>query len=205
MRKRRSTSFIAAAAALCWVTGAAAASAQGQALGVGPRFSFVRGDVTAETATRYAGAFLRMRASDRTSIEIALDYRSVINDDLTERIKDYPIQGSVLLYPVRATVSPYVLGGIGWYSQRVDALASDAVLTSKTTRKVGYHAGIGGEIRVGGRAAVHADYRYTFINFGSDQSAAPGAVPIPGLGDLQKRLKLSHQGSMWTTGVSVYF
>lgn len=118
MTKLRSVSSVAVVAASCWATGVAPASAQGQALGFGPRFSFVRGDVTAETATRYSGAFLRMRASDRTSIEIALDYRSVINDDLTERIKDYP---------------------------------------------------------------------------------------IPGLGDLQKRLKPSHQGSMWTTGISVYF
>lgn len=204
MTHSRPLSSFALTAAL-WLASVAPASAQGQALGFGPRFSFVRGDLTAETSTRYSGAFLRMRASDRTSIELALDYRSVINDDLTERIKDYPIQGSILLYPVRATVSPYVLGGIGWYSQRVDALASDTVLTSKTTRKVGYHAGIGGEFRVGSRAAVHADYRYTFINFGSDQSSTPGAIPIPGLGDLQKRLKLSHQGSMWTTGVSVYF
>jgi hypothetical protein len=46
------------------------------------------------------------------------------------------------------------------------------------------------------------DYRYTFIGFGHDADTAPAAVPIPGLSGLQDRLRLSHKGSMWTTGVT---
>jgi hypothetical protein len=53
---------------------------------------------------------------------------------------------------------------------------------------------------------VFADYRYTFIHFGDPQAnTAPGAVPIPGTSSVQQRLKLSHQGSMWTTGVTLSF
>ena len=74
-----------------------------------------------------------------------------------------------------------------------------------TTRKTGYHAGLGTDIWIGRHATIHADYRYTFIGFGHDADTAPAAVPIPGLRWLQDRLGLSHKGSMWTTGVTVYF
>ena len=176
-----------------------------QSFGVGPRFSFVRGDLKADSSTRYSGAMLRLRTSPRTAIELSLDYRNHLNESLTERIKDYPIQGSLLLYPVRATFSPYLVTGIGWYSQRVEALQDNQVLTSTKTRKTGYHAGLGADVRLGRHAAVHADYRYTFIGFGRDEDSEPGVLPVPGFRGLQDRLKLSHKGSMWTSGVTVYF
>ena len=206
---QRFTRWFAVAAAVSCVVVALPADAGAQAVGFGPRFAFVRGDVKADTSTRYSGGVLRLRTSPRTAIELSLDYRSHLNEDLTERIKEYPIQGSLLLYPLSAAISPYVLGGIGWYKQRVSQVQGEAVLGSETTRKTGYHAGVGGEIRFGRHAALHLDYRYTFIGFGdrSDEEIAvePGAIPIPGLGGLQDRLKLSHQGSMWTSGVTVYF
>lgn len=182
--------------------------AQAQAtVGVGPRMAFVRGDANAETASRYSGGALRARLSDKTALELALDYRSLVNDSLTERVRDFPIQGSVLLFPIRASFSPYFLGGIGWYAQRVEKLAKDAVVTATTTRKIGYHAGLGGELRMGKRVGVHADYRYTFIRFGA-VGATPtrmGAIPVPGTLTFQDRLKLSHEGSMWTGGLTFYF
>jgi len=195
---------VAAVASFCLVI-AHANEVGAQSFGVGPRFSFVRGDLTADSSTRYSGAMLRMRTSPRTAIELSLDYRNHLNESLTERIKDYPIQGSLLLYPVRATFSPYLVTGIGWYSQRVEALQDNQVLTSTKTRKTGYHAGLGADMRLGRHAAVHADYRYTFIGFGRDEDSEPGVLPVPGFRGLQDRLKLSHKGSMWTTGVTVYF
>lgn len=180
-----------------------------RSVGVGPRFSFVRGDEAADaTATRYTGAALRGRLSPKTTVEVALDYRSHTNESLTERVRDLPLQASLLLYPMRSSLSPYILGGIGWYSQRVQVLDHDSVVASATTRTSGYHAGVGGEIRVGQRAAIHADYRYTFIHFGDDADRAPGspgAIPLPGSIGLQEKLKLSHQGSMWTAGLTVFF
>lgn len=178
-------------------------------LGVGPRFTFVRGDETADAAAaRYMGAVLRARLSPKTAIEVALDYRSHTNESLTERVRDLPLQGSLLLYPIRSSLAPYILGGIGWYSQRVQLLDDDTVLSSATTRTTGYHAGVGGEIRLGRRTAIHADYRYTFIHFGDETDrapGAPGAIPLPGSIGLQEKLKLSHQGSMWTAGLAVFF
>jgi len=185
---------------------AAAGAQPASTVGVGPRISLVRGDSHADTtATRFQGGALRARLSPKTALEVSLDYRTLLND--TERIRDFPIQGSLLLYPVQATLSPYVLGGIGWYSQRVDTISGDAVAKSETTRTVGYHAGLGGELWLGKHAAVHADYRYTFIRFGEPATGerSAGAVPIPGTSSIQDRLRLSHKGSMWTTGVTLYF
>lgn len=185
------------------------ARAEAQSIGFGPRFAFVRGDVKADSSTRYSGGLLRLGTSPRTAIELSLDYRSHLNEDLTTRIKEYPIQGSLLLYPVRSTVSPYILGGIGWYKQNVAKVDGEEIVESVATRRTGYHAGVGGEIWFGRHATLHVDYRYTFIRFGKpgEEAAAtqPGAIPIPGLGGLQDSLKLSHEGSMWTSGVTLYF
>ncbi len=107
---------------------------------------------------------------------------------------------------MRSTFSPYLVGGVGWYRQKVDQLQGDQVLSTTVARRTGFQAGLGGEIWLGRRATVHADYRYAFIQFGkTTQDAEPGAVPVPGLQGLQERLRLSHKGSMWTSGVTVYF
>jgi opacity protein-like surface antigen len=192
------------------------ASAGAQSLGLGPRLSLVRGEVDAGTsAERFTGGTLRARLSPRSALELSLDYRSTTNELATERVREYPFQGSLLLYPVRANLSPYVLGGLGWYSQRVDALVNDKVDESATTRRFGYHAGLGGEIRLGRHAAMHVDYRYTFIRFNADDetaasgagtaAGASGGFRIPGVSYLTDQLHLSHGGSMWTGGVTIYF
>ena len=88
-----------------------------QGIGIGGRFSMVRGDVATDTsAERFTGGQIRAWLSKRTAVELSLDRRTQNNETLTERVRDYPLQASVLLAPVRSTFSPYVLGGIGWYT-----------------------------------------------------------------------------------------
>jgi opacity protein-like surface antigen len=188
--------------------GAAGGRAEAEVWAIGPRVSFVKSDVVAGAeSTRQAGGLLRARLSPRTALELAIDYRSEINESLTERVRSYPIQGSLLFYPVRAVLAPYLLGGIGWYSQRVDLLQQQIVLATEATRRVGYHAGLGGQLQLGRRAAVHLDYRYTFIGIGEGVpgTTSPGAIPLPGTLGLQERLKLSHEGSAWSGGVALLF
>lgn len=182
------------------------ASAQG-ALGVGARLSIVQGDPTRGVEPiRYPGGYVRARLSPKTALEVSVDYRSRLSPDLSERVRHRPIQGSLVMYVVRAVVAPYLLVGAGWYTQSVDRLdAARAVVSTTTTRTTGYHAGLGGEVRLGAHAAMHLDYRYTFIRLGAAPDAQPGAIPIPGTLSLQERLKLSHQGSVWTSGLTVYF
>ncbi|MEW6320117.1 MAG: outer membrane beta-barrel protein [Acidobacteriota bacterium] len=202
--------WVLACLAGAWLAAPALVHAQG--VGVGPRLSFVRGDARSpDGSATFSGAGVRL-GSGTTALEVSIDYRSSLNDDLSQRIKDTPIQASLLVFPVRSTLSPYLLGGVGWFTQRIQQLgAGEAVLTDTTTRKMGYHAGLGAEIRIGRRIGVYGDYRYTFLRFGADQpgpvmaDARPGATSAPNLIPFGERLRLSHQGSMWSWGLNVYF
>jgi hypothetical protein len=197
------------ALALCTAFVPSPCSAQG--IGIGGRFAMVRGDVDAETgAERFTGGHVRAWLSPRTALEVSLDRRTQSNEPLTERVRDYPLQASLLLAPVRSTVSPYVLGGIGWYTHRVEQLAQQEAVDSTTTRRVGSHAGFGAEIRMGRHAAFHADYRYTFLRFGGadpiKSDTIAGAVARSHLSNSGgARFLPSYEGSMWTTGLTVYF
>lgn len=187
------------------VAAAPPAQAQGS-IGIGPRLSFVKGaDNSAEGSERFSGGVLRLNGG-KTAFEVALDYRSALTGDLTERITDLPIQTSLLVYPVRARLAPYLLAGMGWYSQSVERFSAAGATTpveENTTRRMGYHAGFGADVRVHRRVAVHGDYRYTFLRFGESEDRTVGSTPrlIP----FAERLKLSHEGSMFTWGATFYF
>ena len=183
------------------------ASVAAQSVGIGPRLSLVRGDLATETpSTRLLGGTVRMRSSSLTSLELSMDYRVTRNDARTERIRETPMQASLLIMPIRAALAPYALGGVGLYSQRVDTLgpfvsgAPQEVLDSTLSRKIGWHAGFGAELKLSRRAAVFVDYRYQFVKFTKTEDPATG-TNIPYV----DRVNFSHQGSMWTSGVAFYF
>ncbi len=177
--------------------------AAAQSLGIGPRFSMVRGDLVTNTpSTRFIGGTLRMVTGRHTVLEASMDYRSYLNDAGTERVRERPIQGSLLLFPVRGGFAPYVGGGIGLYSQYHDTLGTNGLVTATTVeKKVGWHVGAGAEIRLARHAAFFADYRFRFVKFGAPDEPGSESINIPGL----SQVKLSHQGSMWTSGVAFYF
>jgi hypothetical protein len=193
--------------ALLVVVGAAA-PVEAQGFGIGPRFARVNPDPVAGTASsRFLGGTVRLGASKRTALEVALDYRAYPNDAGTERVRETPLQASVLLFPIRTAISPYLLGGFGVYNRRTDTLGSQGqVLSTLPERKTGIHLGGGAELFFGKHAAWFVDYRYRFVKFGAGDAASqpiniPGSSLVPGLGSV----KLSHQGSMWTSGMAFYF
>jgi Outer membrane protein beta-barrel domain len=173
------------------------ASAQG--FGIGPRVSFVRGDLTTSTpSTRLIGGTIRMKASPHTALELALDHRSSVNPDGTERVRETPFQMSLLMFPARGTFSPYLLAGVGIYTHHTDELGLDGkALSTASERKTGWHLGFGAELYVSRHAAFFGDYRFRFVRFGSQDGAE--SIPVPGL------RRLSHKGSMWTSGIAFYF
>ena len=185
----------------------AAALAQGQSFGVGGRFSFVRGDVQADTsAERFTGGHVRARMSPHLGLEVSLDMHSETNTALTERVREFPLQASLLLFPFKTNIAPYLLGGGGWYSQRLETLAGNETLTSTTTREFGWHGGFGAELRLGSHAGAHADYRYTFLNFGDEEVPVPEPTHIVGGNNrFTSRFMPSYKGSMWTAGLTIYF
>ena len=172
------------------------ASAQ---IGIGGRMSMVRGDVDADTsAERFTGGHIRALLSPRTGIEVALERRSETNEAATERVSDYPLQASLMLFPVRSVLAPYLLGGGGWYTHRVETLANDRTISSESTRNFGWHGGFGAEVRMGRHVALHADYRYTHLRFNDDDEDAKSESGL-------SRLLPSYQGSMWSAGLTIYF
>jgi opacity protein-like surface antigen len=182
------------------------ASAQG--FGIGPRFSFVRGNLSAGTpSTRLVGATVRMVTGKHTAIEGSLDYRAFMNEAKTERTRETPMQGSLLLFLVRSTLAPYVAGGLGVYTQTHDTLGPAGVVTLSTSeRRVGWHLGAGAEIKFHRHAAFFLDYRFRFVKFGEPAEGQelidiPGTTIVPVL----EKVKLSHEGSMWTSGMAFYF
>ena len=197
MRALTSNGLILPAVATVLI-GLAPASAAAQ-VGLGPRLTFVRGDfVSATPDSSFLGGTIRTMASAHTSFEFALDYRSQISTDGTQRLREEPFQASLLIYPTRRRLSPYVLGGYGIYTELTDALSPNGlVLATATTRRGGWHLGVGAEFFLTRHASLYLDYRFRFVQFGSsDGSNQP--VNLPGV-------KLTHQGSMWASGMAFYF
>lgn len=195
-------------AAFAEATGARAQDGSG--FGIGPRVTFQTGDdaVPHSSALRILGGQVKLRLTSKTAVELSADYESTLNETLRERVKSLPFQASVLVFPIRSVVSPYVLGGLGWYRQSITNSGETLAI-----REMGYHGGVGAEVRVGKRMALHGDYRYTHIRFGGDDSGSGATVStvttalalIPKLTSLQESLKMSRQGSMWNWGMTFFF
>ena len=192
----------------------------GGAFGIGPRVTFQKGKdaVPDSSALRLFGGQVKLRLNPSTAIEVSADYESELNESLTQRAKTMPIQASLLYFPLRSMVSPYVLGGLGWYRHSLTETTPPAsAATTTSIREMGYHAGLGAELRLGQRMAIHGDYRYTYIRFGgasteSGTATAPAAGTragltsgLPSLSAIQESLKLARQGSMWNWGLTFFF
>jgi len=184
-------------AALCALL-AASVPAAAQGFGIGGRFAFMKPDAEADAdSQRFTGGQIRLKSAGHTGLEVSLDMRTETSDDETTRIRNYPLQISLLVFPVRGPFAPYLLGGGGWYSQKIQALDAEGdTVASETVRDFGWHAGFGAELGLGRHAGVHADYRYTFLDFGDDKDEDSGALT---------RFLPSYKGSMWTAGLTIYF
>jgi opacity protein-like surface antigen len=127
-----------------------------------------------------------------------------------------PIQVSGMLLPVKKTFAPYVLGGIGWYRHRVEALDNGDAVASVYSTDFGYHTGLGAQIRFGGHAAIFVDYRYVWVDSngidgitGALKTAASLTNVVGLLSSFadagSEESSISRGGSMWTGGLTIYF
>lgn len=197
-------------AALALAVSSLAAGASAQGLGVGARISMLRATDAQEGRDRLTGALLRAHMSPRTALELSMDWRTATNDEETLRTRDAPLQASLLLYLTRARLAPYLLGGVGWYSHREQTLSNGDVTAEVSTRPFGYHAGFGVQLWLGRHASLNWDYRYHHVRFGDDDEEGEAteessSLTVPVLSSVADKVGLSHDGSMWTAGLSVYF
>ena len=169
------------------------ASAQG--FGVGARMAWVTADSDLDVdSVRFVGGQIRL-LSRRWGLEVSMDRNSESFELLNQKVTDTPIQASLLLRMGGAKVSPFLLGGPGWYRRKVELLDGPDGPEVDTT-EFGWHAGGGLEILPSRHFGIHGDYRYTFLDFGEDDEDDEGFIGglIPG-----------HRGSMWTLGATIYF
>jgi hypothetical protein len=173
---------------------ACAAPVAAQGFGIGGRAAWINPDTDADGDTlRLFGGQVRM-LSRRIGLEVSLDRRSETFELLNQKVTETPVQASFLLRLGGGSVSPFLLGGPGWYRRSVETLDDPEQRVSTT--EFGWHGGIGLEILAGRHFGLHGDYRYTFLDFDEDDDEDEGFIGglVPG-----------HRGSMWTMGATIYF
>lgn len=184
---------VSVVAASAFAASPAIASAQG--FGIGARMAWVTADSDADVdAARFIGGQIRL-LSKRWGVEVSLDHNSDSFELLDQKVTLTPVQASLLLRMGSGKVTPFLLGGPGWYRRKVELLSGPGD-ADVTTTEFGWHAGGGLEVFLGRHFGIHGDYRYTFLDFGDDDEEDEGFVD---------RLLPGHRGSMWTAGFTVYF
>jgi opacity protein-like surface antigen len=187
---------IAALVSAAIAAGPSIASAQG--FGVGGRLAWVTPDTNADVdvdKVRFVGGQIRL-IGPRWGLEVAMDYHSEELEALNQKVTEMPLQTSLIARMGNRMVSPFILGGPGWYRRKVSPLDGTRDADVVTT-EFGWHAGIGVEVFAGRHVGIHGDYRYTFLDFnGDDDDEDEGFIG---------RLLPGHRGSMWTLGASFYF
>jgi opacity protein-like surface antigen len=201
----------------------AAPEARAQVFGVGARMTSVSGpespalEATDSSRLRFWGGYARVHLFGSLGFEVAMDYQSMTNEAETARARNTPIQVSALLLPVKKTFAPYLLGGLGWYRHKVEALDNGNAVATVNSTDFGYHLGGGLQLRFGRHAAIFADYRYVWVDangldgFSGLIKSATSLTSVLGLvssvagandndGD-----SVSRGGSMWTGGLTIYF
>lgn len=99
------------------------------------------------------GLQVRFHITPVIAIEGSGDYRQ--NEFEGTTVDVYPLQASLLLYLAPSwVVSPYLLGGVGWYYTHVRH--SNAT----TDHRFGPHAGAGLEAALSDRWSIDGSYRY---------------------------------------------
>jgi opacity protein-like surface antigen len=171
-------------------------------LGVGARLAWVKADTDSEVevdSVRFTGGQIRLGMSPRIGVEVSMDFHTEEFELLNEKVRERPIQASLLLKLATGNVQPFLLGGPGWYKRSVEPLDGPNDDLEVSSTEFGWHAGGGLEVLFGRHFGLHGDYRYTFLDFGDDDDIGGGL--IPGLGGVLP----GHRGSMWTLGATVYF
>jgi len=116
--------------------------------GIGGRMSMIRNDTQIDTdSLRFFGGQLRARTSPHTGLELSLDYRNESNEAETIKVRDMPIQASLLIFLAKGGFAPFLVGGGGWYNHRVEVHSGNAVLETDSTHEFGWHTGFGAEVR----------------------------------------------------------
>ena len=136
---------------------------------------------------------VRYHVLDALALEGSVDYRrQTVNENTPDetKIHTYPVQASLLFYLFpNSRVSPFVLGGAGWYYTTVSGPGD----YSNTQNRFGPHVGGGVEFYLSKQLSVDATYRYVWIEDVKSQNAAV------------ENKDYKDDGSMITAGLNLHF
>lgn len=106
----------------------------------------------------YGGAQARWYLNDVFALEGSMDYRK--NDYGSTTAKTFPLQLSGLVYLLPGKrVSPYLIGGGGWYYTDVDGPNN----YSDAQQRFGLHGGAGLQFMVNRNWSVDGSYRWVWL------------------------------------------
>ena len=118
----------------------------------------------ADRGTWTAGIQARFHVSPALAVEGAVAYHKTSYGNGEADVTQYPVQLSLLIYPLPdASFSPYLVGGGGWYYSRIAYDGALSALPNETENTYGTHAGAGLDIRLGSSFSINADLRSIFL------------------------------------------
>ena len=124
----------------------------------------------ADRGTWFAGAQARLHFLRYFAAEASITFHENSYEHGTIHVTQYPVQVSGMIYPLpEATVSPYLVGGGGWYYSRTTYSGSLSGVSNQTDHMFGAHGGAGVELRLGKSSSLDGDIRYIFLNPSSSQ------------------------------------
>ena len=137
----------------------------------------------------FGGAQLRIHPSRYLAIEGSADYRREEFDGGTKS-HTYPVQGSLLIYPLGTTrVAPFILGGGGWYFSTVDGPGN----FSDTQHRFGGHVGGGLQFFISDHFSIDSTYRHIWLE------------RLDSRGQNIEDKKFNDNGHMVTIGLNIHF
>jgi len=131
----------------------------------------------------------RIRLSEDIGLAASIDY---LKHDFGygTTVRTYPIQGSLQAYLGQGgMLSPFILGGLGWYYTQVDGPFG----YSDSTSRFGFHGGVGLEIAVNNSLYFDTTLRYVWVE----------SVDSRDLNALDKTY--NDRGAMFTLGLNFMF
>ena len=180
--------FVLAAAALApasaFADGSDAEIARGVSIG-GNAMYFRAKD--ADHGNMSPGAQVRIHLSPMFALEGMIDYRK---EQFGSTVVDvYPVQASLLVYLLPSSrLTPYVLGGGGWYYTHVRAP------NDHTQYRFGPHLGAGLKLSLNHNWSIDGSYRYLWTrDINSEDAAHPAGR------------NFSDNGFMLTAGLNYHF
>mgnify|MGYP001252276240 CR=1 FL=1 len=106
----------------------------------------------------FGGAQVRVHPIRFLAVEGSVDYRR--NDFGDTRVHSYPVQGSLMIYPLGLKrISPFILGGGGWYYTTVTGPGN----FDDTQQRFGGHVGGGLQVFINRHFSADASYRHIWM------------------------------------------